>query len=332
MPLFSPKQLAQWSGGVWDRTPPGSPITGVSHDTRLIQAGDLFIALRGDARDGHDFIADAARQGAVAALVDRDCPVSPLPCLKVEAVRPALATIAANHRRQFKGTVIGITGSCGKTSTKDLLHRLLGEGETLATEANLNNTLGVPLTLLRIDPARHRYAVIEAGINQLGEMTQMASQLRPDLAIITSIGPAHLDGLESEANVWSEKSILIQERAEGGRALLPAELLRFETAAKLDRVDWLFSTRGAVSGVTYDPQRHFLGLLESENGRWKLVLTGPGLERMEYLLPQCSPGMRSNMRLAITAACRIGASDTHIQQVLDAWKPSPLRGEIRQSG
>ena len=169
MAVFSPDTLAQWTGGRWT-VPPLSPLTGFAIDTRKVRPGQIFVALKTDQRDGHEFVASAEAAGASAALVALPNPAVALPQLVVADPLGAFQTIARAHRRNFRGPVVGISGSAGKTSTKNLLALLLGgeAGGVLATEGNLNNHLGVPLTLTRLNPAEHRFAVIEAGISGSG--------------------------------------------------------------------------------------------------------------------------------------------------------------------
>jgi UDP-N-acetylmuramoyl-tripeptide--D-alanyl-D-alanine ligase len=170
--------------------------TGVSIDTRTIQPGDLFIALK-DARDGHDFVAKALSKGAAAALVSRlpDGVPDTAPLLIVPDVLQALADLGAAGRARAKARVIGVTGSVGKTSTKDMLRTLLsGQGSVHAAEASYNNHWGVPLTLARL-PQDADYAVIEIGMNHPGEIEPLARLARPHVAMITTIAPAHLEAL-----------------------------------------------------------------------------------------------------------------------------------------
>ena len=169
MPAYAPEKLATWTGGSWTRIP-GGPLTGFNQDTRTLRAGQVFVALKTDRRDGHDFLEDARKAGAAAALTAREVPGISLPQLVTADPLAAFQRIAREHRREFHGTVVGVTGSVGKTSTKDLLALLLGGApDVLATEGNLNNFIGVPLTLTKLEAA-HRAAVIEAGISVRGEM------------------------------------------------------------------------------------------------------------------------------------------------------------------
>src|SRR5258708_4312976 len=179
MPTFAAEKLATWTGGSWDRLP-GGAIEGFNQDTRTLNAGQVFVALKTGKRDGHDFLGEAQTRGATAALVGRAVSDATLPQLVVADPLAAFQRIAREHRREFHGPVVGVTGSVGKTSTKDLLALLLGGSpDVLATEGNLNNHIGVPLTLTRLEPAVHRAAVVEAGISEPGEMAVRARGIDP---------------------------------------------------------------------------------------------------------------------------------------------------------
>lgn len=168
-------------------------ITRINTDSRTIERGDLYVALRGERFDGHDFLDDVAKKGAAAAIVDT-AKGDALPQLCVDDTRAALGLIARMNRRQFGGPLIAITGSAGKTTTKEMLAAILAQcGATLATQGNLNNEIGVPLTLLRIAPS-HRYAIIEMGAARKGDIAYLCRFAEPDIAVLTSAMPAHLEG------------------------------------------------------------------------------------------------------------------------------------------
>ena len=222
MVQFLPDELAAWTGGRWSARP-AAPSTGFAIDTRQLQAGQVFVALKTGRRDGPDFLPAAQAAGASAALVASAQPAGAFPQLVVPDPLAAFQEVARRHRRRFEGPVIGISGSAGKTSTKELLALLLGGGGgVLATEGNLNNQLGVPLTLTRLDPAAHLYAVIEAGIGGPGEMGPLAAMIAPDIAIITLVAPAHLSELGDLAGVAREKALLPAAVKAGGVAIFPA--------------------------------------------------------------------------------------------------------------
>ena len=199
---------------------------GVSIDTRTLQPGDLFVALK-DVRDGHDFVAQALEKGAAAALVSRVPEgVSPkAPLLVVPDVLKALEDLGRAARARAKAKVVGVTGSVGKTSTKEMLRVVLGgQGKVHAAEASYNNHWGVPLTLARM-PADAEFAVIEIGMNHPGEIAPLSRMARPDVVMITTVAPAHLEAFESIEGIAHEKASIIDGLTPGhGIAVLPVDL------------------------------------------------------------------------------------------------------------
>lgn len=194
-------------------------IERVSTDTRTLKAGDLFLALIGENFNGHEFLAQAQAQGAVAALVSQEVTTS-LPVIRVEDTRLALGQLAAWHRQQYSLPLIALTGSCGKTTVKEMLRTILSEcGLVLANAGTLNNEIGVPLTLLQLNE-QHRYAVIELGANHPGEIAYLSSLARPEVAFINNIAPAHLEGFGSVEGVAWAKAEIFQNLAAHGTALI----------------------------------------------------------------------------------------------------------------
>jgi len=184
--------------------------TGVSIDTRNLAPGDLFVALR-DTRDGHDFVADALARGAAAALVDREAPgvAAEAPLLRVTDTLAALRALGAAARARSQARFVAITGSVGKTTTKEMLRVALGAlGQTHAASASYNNHWGVPLTLARC-PRASRFAVIEIGMNSRGEIAPLARLARPHVVVITTIGTSHLGRLGSQAAIAEEKGDIL---------------------------------------------------------------------------------------------------------------------------
>lgn len=191
-----------------------APFLRVVTDTRSVQPGDLFVALQGERFDAHDFVAEAAAKGAVAALVSRPI-AAPLAQIVAADTLQALQALAASWRADFELPVIGVTGSNGKTTTKQLLAAVFAaRGPVLATEGNLNNHIGVPLTLLRLRDV-HRTAVIEMGASAPGEIALLAGLARPSAAIITQAGDAHLEGFGSRAGVARAKGELFAALQDG---------------------------------------------------------------------------------------------------------------------
>ena len=220
--LWTSDDAAQATGG---RVTKAWAATGVSIDTRTIQPGELFVALK-DVRDGHDFVAQALEKGAAAALVSR-LPegVSPdAPLLIVPDVLQALADLGAFARARTKARVVGVTGSVGKTSTKEMLRQVLGgQGKTHAAEASYNNHWGVPLTLARM-PVDADFAVIEIGMNHPGEIAPLARLAKLDVAMVTTVAPAHLEAFDSVEGIAHEKASIFDGLPEGGIAVFNADI------------------------------------------------------------------------------------------------------------
>lgn len=199
--------------------------TGVSIDTRTLQQGDLFVALK-DMRDGHEFVAQALAKGAAAALVTHrpDGVAADAPLLIVPDVLAGLESLGRFARARAKGRVLGVTGSVGKTSTKEMLRVVLGgQGTVHAAEASYNNHWGVPLTLARL-PAAADFAVIEIGMNHPGEIAPLARMAQLDVAIITTVAPAHLEAFNSLEGIAHEKAAIMDGLKAGGIAVLPLDL------------------------------------------------------------------------------------------------------------
>lgn len=310
--LLTGKFVAETLGAEWRGGNAPEKIAGAAIDSRKIAAGEIFVAIKTDSRDGHDFLAAARERGAAGALVSRFVPDAALPQLVVPDTVGALRKIAAAHRRENcrRGVVFAVTGSVGKTSTKDLLAQVLSRaGTVLATAGNLNNTLGVPMTLLKINPSAHDFAVIEAGMSVPGEMALLAEMIRPDVAIVTNVKPAHLEGLGSMEAIAREKSELPRRRTPGGKAFFPAELLRYESFRELS---------GDATFLSL-PQK----LRELENG-FEIVVSGE-----KFFAENVSRGLAANAALVIRAASDF-VSKEKIQAALSAWKPSANRGEVRE--
>ena len=186
------REFAELSGGRYSGA--DHACAGVSTDTRSLRPGEIYLALRGPRFDGNEFLEAAATAGAVAAVVDRPVRDAPLPLIEVDDGQMALTRAASNWRASFKGVVVGVAGSNGKTTVKEMTSAILsGAGPCLATRGNLNNHIGVPLTLLRLTSA-HRFAVIEIGANRPGEVAALVEIARPDVGLVTNAGAEHLEG------------------------------------------------------------------------------------------------------------------------------------------
>ncbi len=201
---------------------PDKRFSGISTDTRTLAVQNLFFALMGPTFDGHDYVQQAQVAGAAAAAVSRDVAID-LPLLQVGDTRAALGQLASHWRSRFSIPVIGVTGSNGKTTVKEMLAAILGcHGLILATKGNLNNDIGVPLTLAGLDQ-RHRAAVVEMGANHKGEIAYLTSLVQPTVGIVTNAGPAHLEGFGSIAGVAHAKGELFAGLGMDATAVINAD-------------------------------------------------------------------------------------------------------------
>ncbi|MDR7123912.1 UDP-N-acetylmuramoyl-tripeptide--D-alanyl-D-alanine ligase [Pseudotabrizicola sp. 4114] len=221
-PLWTAADAVTATGGTSTAT---WQATGVSIDTRTLQPGDLFVALK-DVRDGHDFVAQALSKGAAAALVThRPAGVAEdAPLLIVPDVLQALEKLGTFARARTQAKVVGVTGSVGKTSTKEMLRAILGgQGRVHAAEASYNNHWGVPLTLARM-PQDAAFAVIEIGMNHPGEIAPLARMAQPHVILITTVGAAHLEAFADVEAIAQEKAAIMDGLVPNGTAILNADL------------------------------------------------------------------------------------------------------------
>ena len=192
----------------------------VSTDTRTIESGFLFVALKGDTFDGHDFINTAIEKGATGAIVEKGRAVEGIVCIEVENTLVAYQNLARYHRRRFDIPVVAITGSSGKTTTKEMVAAVLGtEFNVLKTEKNFNNEIGLPKTLLRLT-AEHQACVVEMGMRGLGQIEELALIAEPTMGIITNVGTSHIELLGSREAIAQAKGELIRCLPENSVAIL----------------------------------------------------------------------------------------------------------------
>ena len=216
--------IASWAGGGLERGNAAATVTSVSTDSRALAPGSLFVALRGEKFDGHHFLRQAAQSGAAGAIVEEapeDLP-GDFAVIRVKDTLGALQALAAAYRRGLPAKVVNVTGSNGKTSTKDFTAAVLARGGRVTkTEGNLNNHIGLPLTILRASAGDY-YGVFEIGMNHPGEIAPLAAISRPDAGIITNIGVAHIEFMGSQEAIAQEKGMLAEAVGAEGFVVLPA--------------------------------------------------------------------------------------------------------------
>jgi len=318
MSLWTASEAAAATGG---RAQGDWAVGGVSIDTRTIEPGDLFVALKA-ARDGHDFVAQALEKGAGAALVSHipEGVAEDAPLLIVDDVLKGLEALGRAARARTGARVVAVTGSVGKTSTKEMLLAMLSEqGATHASVASYNNHWGVPLTLARM-PRETRFAIIEIGMNHPGEIAPLARLARPHVAMVTIVAPAHLEAFDSIEGIAREKAAILDGLEPGGIAVLNADLEQSPILfAKADAV-------GAMAlgfGAGADDYRLISAEVVGEETRVAAETPdGP----VGFTL--ASPGRHFAMNgLGALAACAaLGADPARAAESLARWTPYRGRG------
>jgi UDP-N-acetylmuramoyl-tripeptide--D-alanyl-D-alanine ligase len=318
MTLWTSSEAAEATGG---RASRAFAVSGVSIDTRTIAEGDLFVALK-DQRDGHDFVVQALRQGAAAALVSRvpEGVSKDAPLLIVDDVLAALEALGRAARARTGGRVVAVTGSVGKTSTKEMLRVVLErQGRTHAAEASYNNQWGVPLTLARM-PKDTEFAVIEIGMNQPGEIAPLARMARPHVAMITTIAPAHMEAFENIEGIAREKASILDGLEPGGVAVLNADLATSRILGDKARDMGAQTLWFGQNGADYRLERVRLSdqttICEAMAGEDPLIfkISTPGRH------------FAMNGLGALAAATALGADTAIAASDIAAWQPPAGRG------
>ncbi|WP_349343760.1 UDP-N-acetylmuramoyl-tripeptide--D-alanyl-D-alanine ligase [Marinobacter sp. MMG032] len=297
-------------------------FTGVSTDTRTLEQGQLFVALRGENFDGHRFLQQALAKGAVGLVVDTPDNSVDLPQLVVDDTLDALARLALGNRGESKASILAITGSSGKTTVKEMCAAILSQmGKTLSTKGNLNNHIGVPLTLFGLSP-EHQYGVIELGASGLGEIAHTVALAKPRVAILTNAGEAHLEGFGSYENIVLAKGEIIDGVAADGLMVLNRDDPAFEqwrTRAGARRV-------AGVSRLGAEADYH--AVLESQDARTRILqVSGPDGWHCRVTLVLEGDHNITNMLLAIAATRELGASDRAIVEGLASV--APVKGRLQ---
>lgn len=326
---YSTDELATWCSGTWIGNQEVS-ITGFAIDARKISKGEMFVALKAE-RDGHDFAHQAMNNGASSVLVSREIKGLGIPQLLVKDTLRGFQNMARERRFLFDRPVIGITGSCGKTSTKDLLSHLLGPG-TLKTEGNLNNHLGVPLTIMNFNNQIHSRAVVEVGINSVGEMKTYSEILNPEIVIITMIGQSHLEGLKTTRVIAEEKAKLFQDSKRISRVVFFEECLKYDCFSKWrdSENSCLVLREGEPVGEVEPGTAHYQIWTETNKIGDSLMLRlwQSGSPTLSLSLETVSKGMCKNLALAVLVAGELGVSEEEISERLPQYRPSALRGKF----
>lgn len=278
-------------------------VSGVEMDSRDVRVGDLFVALKGEAMDGHRFLASAFANGAAAAIVDR--PIEQ-PHVLVEDTGAALRALAMAARERVSAKIIGVTGSVGKTGVKEAIFTSLersSRGAAHRSVRSYNNHVGVPLSLSRM-PSRSRFGVFEMGMNHAGEISGLTAQVQPDIAVITTIAPAHIENLGSEEAIADAKAEIFEGLRKGGTAVIPADSPHFEQLRDAAKAA---GARVVSFGKAAHADMRLLEALSDESGG-ALVTAAMGDIRLCYVVAEPGEHWVANS-LCVMAAVHAAGGD-----------------------
>jgi len=322
---LTPDQVARTIGGKWLAQPDAGsvrvPVRGISIDSRTVCAGDLFWAIKGDRFDGNDFVDKAIEKGAVAAVVSRTTGPDAIrnKLIKVEDTLISLRHMATDWRAQHSCTVIAVTGSSGKTTTKELISSILMQQyNCLKTEGNKNNLIGVSLTLLRI-AKMHEVAVVELGMNHRGEIAQLTSMTQPRIGVITNIGRAHIGLLGSINCIIDAKSELLEGMEPDGIAVLNRD----------DPYYYILAERCPNGVITVgesddaDVRIHGIKLFPQE-GRTEVTVIARG-DPLTVALPILGRTAAYNLSMAVAVAMQLGCGRQEIMEGVAGFMPVSSR-------
>ncbi len=318
-----------WRRGTADELPPGAAFLGATLDSRAVAAGQLFVALPGERTDGRRYLGAALAAGAAAVLAPpgepldaalRAAPSSGGPILVASDGVAALQRLAAGWRRRCPVPLLAITGTNGKTTTKDLAAALLRpRGAVLATPGNRNNDLGLPLTLLALR-RDHRTAVVEMGASRAGEIARLAALATPQVGVITNVAPAHLEGFGSQAEIIAAKGELLDALPPDGTAVLNADSPGF--AAWRERARCRIVSFGRTAGD------HRWDWSPADGGRRGDLL----LDGRRYPVPLPGPHNGANLAAALLAVRALAGEPSDVAAALDGFVPSAHRSRLLRAG
>jgi UDP-N-acetylmuramoyl-tripeptide--D-alanyl-D-alanine ligase len=306
---------------------PGDSALGVSIDSRTIKSGHAFLALKGDRFNGHDFVKAALEKGASCVVGSRpkldhlvDVDSQSVCLIEVDEPLDALHQLAQNYRKKFEVPLVAVAGSCGKTTTKDMLAAMLAQTRKVtATDGNLNNLIGAPLMLLRMD-SNTEAAVLEIASNAPGEIDQLARMLSPTAGIITNIGPVHLEGFGNIEGVFKEKSSMIPHIRSGGLAVI------YDDDVPPERVRTMFDGEIVTFGLREESDFFATDIRQDIDTGTQFLLNG----EHELSIPILGAHNVLNAIAAIAAATRLGVDMGAIRGGLEKFSASAMRMEVSE--
>jgi UDP-N-acetylmuramoyl-tripeptide--D-alanyl-D-alanine ligase len=297
-------------------------FTGVSTDSRTTKTGDSFFALSGDNFDGHNFVPDVFAKGAVCAVVSRDIDSGGNCLLKVSDTIKALGDLAAEYRRMMNFKVVAITGSVGKTTVRQIAYHVLSQHyRVYQSPKNFNNQIGLPLSLLGADP-EHQIVVVELGTNHPGEIAYLTSIAQPNIAIITNVCPAHLEGFGNLQAIMKEKLFIVEGLLDDGILIVNADLAEGPNNYQLPATNHQIITFGKSDASDFHAQN-----ISFDGAGSRFIIDGA-----EVYLPLAGPGNIENALAAWAVCSQFGITTDDFAQAVKTLSALPMRAELLQIG
>ena len=323
MSEFPLDMVAEATQGEISGGPAPRVFQGICTDTRMLTPGALFVALKGERFDGHDFVAEAFRRGAGAAIVSQRVPGCG-PLVLVRDTLGALGKLAARHRKLMPAKVIAVTGSIGKTTTKEMIWAILSQGwPTGRTPGNYNNEVGVPLALLELE-GWHRAAVVELAMRGRGQIAYLAQMAQPEIGVVTNVGVSHLELLGSREAIAEAKAELVEAVPDNGTVVLNADADFFEFLSSRSRAQVVSFGRNPSAAVRAKRVE------VTAEGRVRFLLCGRWGEQ-ELSLPAAGRHQALNAAAAAAAAMAVGARPEWIAAGLAAFEGAEMRSRVARA-
>ncbi|MBN2373169.1 UDP-N-acetylmuramoyl-tripeptide--D-alanyl-D-alanine ligase [bacterium] len=322
---LTPETVIRLTGGEWLKMPDAdicqTSIRQISIDSRKLCPGDLFWALKGEIFDGHDFVAEALDKGALAAVVSRhvNFGITQGRLICVEDTLEGLQMLAASWRDQHPCPIVAVTGSCGKTTTKELIAGILSQKfKCLSTEGNMNNHIGVPLTLLRLRDY-HEAGVLELGMNHQGEIAKLTAMIKPKIGAITNIGKAHIGFLGSINGIVEAKAELLDGMGPDGLAVLNRDDPFYNILAARSKNGIISLGESEDADIRIDKIEIF-----PQEGRTDVSFKAGG-EVFSFSMPVLGRFIAYNLAMAVAIAIQLGCGRSEIEAGIRGFIPSPGR-------
>ncbi len=320
---YTAEEIAEMTGGTLLSGSPDTVITDIQYDSRQVKGGTLFVPIKGANTDPHKFIEDCFAKGAAAALTEHSAPIgTDKTYIGVDNTLAALQKIASSYRNSLDLTLIGVTGSVGKTSTKEMIAAALSKGlDVMKTQGNKNSQIGLPMTMFEMEK-HHQAAVIEMGMSEFGEMDRLCDIAQPDMAVMTNIGKAHIENLKTQDNIMSEKFRITKHFTKDSVLFLNGD----------DKLLRTLHGRQSFRTVTFgiSPDNDYYADNITTEGFGTSFICHHGSKQTKLSIPALGTHSIVNALAAFAVGTALGLSEEVIADGLLTYKNAPMRQQIHQ--